>query len=105
MSGSKEAREQLRTKFYARVDRGVVTPQEAVRTLRQISGLTQPKFAARLKVSLVSLKAIERGKANPTQSTLERILVIGGLTTSVARISTIEAGVVPPDTVSSRTPG
>lgn len=92
MSNRKETREQLRTKFYERVDRGVVTPQEAVRTLRQISGLTQPKFAARLKVSLVSLKAIERGTGNPTQNTLERILMIGGLTSSVARKSTVEAG-------------
>ena len=87
----KDKREKLRSEFYERVDRGVVTPQEAVRTLRQITGLTQPKFAARLKVSLVSLRAIERGTGNPTKDTLERLLAIGGLCLSVARKSVLDA--------------
>jgi transcriptional regulator with XRE-family HTH domain len=90
LSTQKDKREELRTAFYDRVDKGIVTPQEAVRTLRRISGLTQPKFAARLKVSLVSLKAIERGTGNPTKETLERLLSIGGLTLSVVRKSSLE---------------
>jgi DNA-binding XRE family transcriptional regulator len=85
ISTRKDVREQTRAAFYERVDNGLVTPQEAVKTLRKISGLTQTAFALKIGISLVSLKSIERGTGNPTQATLERVLALGGLTLGVKR--------------------
>jgi DNA-binding XRE family transcriptional regulator len=87
ISTRKDVREQARAIFYERVDTGVITPQEAAKSLRKISGLTQAAFALKIGISLVSLKSIERGTGNPTQATLERILAVGGLTLGVIRKS------------------
>jgi DNA-binding XRE family transcriptional regulator len=82
-----EKRKAMRAELYEKIDRGEVTPQEAVKTLRQIAGLSQTEFAKKVKVSLVSLKAIESGAGNPTIKTLMRLLSIGGLTLIAGRKS------------------
>ncbi len=87
ISVNKERRSKLRTEFYERIDKGGVTPRDAIRTLRKISGLTQEQFAATVNVSPLTLKSIEQGKANPTQATLERMLAIGDLVLTVGRRS------------------
>jgi DNA-binding XRE family transcriptional regulator len=81
----KNKRAQIRREFYDKADMGGMTPQEAIKTLRKIAGLTQAQFAELLQVSAEALKEIERGKGNPTLKTLNRLLKFGGLQVTVGR--------------------
>lgn len=45
----------------------------AVRDLREALGLTQAEFAARFGLTRLQVIALEKGEANPTRETLERI--------------------------------
>ncbi|NBX17993.1 MAG: XRE family transcriptional regulator [Proteobacteria bacterium] len=85
ISVNKSNRAKFRTEFYERIDKGGITPRDAVKALRKISGLTQEQFASTVNISPLTLKSIERGAANPTQATLERILSIGDLVLTVGR--------------------
>jgi transcriptional regulator with XRE-family HTH domain len=46
---------------------------EQLKKKRKIAGLTQDEFAEQLGISLTLISDIERKKANPTLSTLDRI--------------------------------
>ena len=52
----------------------------AVRDMRMALGLSQDVFARMLKLTRRQLAEIERGKANPTAETLERIGKVFGFT-------------------------
>ena len=54
---------------------------EAVRRMRQISGLTQPEFARHRGISVQALRQIESGRGNPTVKTLDAIAGVFGLKT------------------------
>jgi DNA-binding XRE family transcriptional regulator len=84
---NKETREQIREQTYARADQGILSPQEAVKGIRKMSGLTQAEFAKRIGISVATLKSIEQGTANPRVSTLQKILALGRFRLTVGRIS------------------
>ncbi|KAF1702862.1 helix-turn-helix domain-containing protein [Pseudoxanthomonas kaohsiungensis] len=65
----RQKREQLDTA----IARGELSVPEAVKRMREISGLTQEQFAKHRGMSLLTLKKIESGKGNPTLDTLEKI--------------------------------
>ncbi|MCB9592535.1 MAG: helix-turn-helix transcriptional regulator [Sandaracinaceae bacterium] len=59
---------------------------ETVRRLRRITGLTQKDFAARIAgISTPALAQIERGEANPTLETLQKIGKAFGLDVGFVR--------------------
>ena len=66
---------------------GRIDIPEAVRRMREISGLTQAEFARHRGISLPALKRIEAGKANPTMETLNAIGRIFGLKVGFVRAS------------------
>ncbi len=69
-----EERRQLRRDFYEALDAGGVSIGDAVRRMREITGLTQQEFAERIAgISPRALAAVERGEGNPTLSTLQAI--------------------------------
>lgn len=68
-----------RDTFFRRVRSGEMSISEAVREMRKLSKLTQPEFAKHRGISVDSLRAIERGAANPTVETLNKVASIFGL--------------------------
>jgi putative transcriptional regulator len=67
-----EQRRELRVALYDELD--TLTLAEAVKRMREVTGMTQGDFAARIAgISKPALANIERGAANPTVATLERI--------------------------------
>ena len=68
-----------REEFYKAVDSGELTVGQAVATMRKISRLTQPEFAAHRGISVQALRQIENGTGNPTLATLNKISAIFGL--------------------------
>lgn len=52
---------------------------QAVKRMREISGLTQEQFAKHRGLSLLTLKRVESGSGNPTLETLNGIGSIFGL--------------------------
>lgn len=75
----------LRDQFNADLDAGRLDLGQAVKRMRQISGLTQAQFAKHRSLSLLTLKQIESGKGNPTVQTLNRIGKIFGLEVAFIR--------------------
>ncbi|GAB6039499.1 helix-turn-helix transcriptional regulator [Endothiovibrio diazotrophicus] len=73
-----EALRELRQAFHEECQRGVPIGR-AVKTMRTIAGLDQPAFARLLKIAPRALMEIERGHANPTLHTLEKIGAAFGL--------------------------
>src|SRR3546814_745065 len=63
----------LRDQFNADLDAGCLDLGQAVKRMREISGLTQEQFAHHRGLSPLTLKRIETGKGNPTVETLNRI--------------------------------
>lgn len=56
------------------IERGEVSLGEAVRRMRKISGMNQKEFAQKIVgISPRVLAEIERGRANPTVETLNKI--------------------------------
>ena len=88
----KDAARQLRAELYAAIDRGEVSLQDAVKSMRKISRLSQPEFAARLGVSVKVIKEIERGIGNPTVGSLNRIGQFFGLEITFARSEKLRSG-------------
>lgn len=80
-------RQEYRREFYAAVDSGTLTPQEAVRRFRIMTGKTQPEFAEFIGISLRVLRAFEQGRGNPTLATVEKMLTGSGLELKVGRKS------------------
>ena len=69
-----EQRRAAKVALYDELDAGVLSISEAVKRMRQISGLTQKAFAERVAgLSTATLAQIERGEANPTVATLDDI--------------------------------
>lgn len=83
----------LRDQFTADIEAGRLELGQAVRRMREISGLTQEHFAQHRGLSLLTLKRIETGKGNPTVDTLNRIGQIFGL-----KVGFIRARPSDPDT-------
>jgi transcriptional regulator with XRE-family HTH domain len=81
----KEKRNQLRRELYARVDKGLVGPAEAVRTLRRIAGLSRKEYALRIGISENTVKSFEQGRGNPTVETILKMLQGSGLELRVGR--------------------
>jgi DNA-binding XRE family transcriptional regulator len=75
----KEQQMALRIAFYADIAAGCLSANEAVKTMRALSGLTQAEFAAHRGVALRVIKEIESGKGNPTLESLQKIGAIFGL--------------------------
>lgn len=63
----------LREALDADLVNGRLSVGEAVRRMRELSGLTQVEFAAHRGIALPTLKRIELDQANPTVGTLDRI--------------------------------
>ena len=69
----------LRLAFYERIDRGDMTISEAVKAMREMTGLTQAEFAAHRGVSRRVVQDTERGTGNPTVDSLDSIAKLFGL--------------------------
>ena len=82
----KDALRAQRIAFYADIEAGRLSLQEAVKTMRAISGMTQPEFAANRGVSVRVIKEIEAGKGNPTVRSLNQIAKIFALEVAFRRI-------------------
>lgn len=71
---SAEELEARRKELRRRLREGSITLGESVREMRRLTGLTQTEYAERVaRVFPRVLMDIERGTANPTLETLERI--------------------------------
>lgn len=62
-----------RAAFFAAVRAGDMTLAATVKAMRRLTGLTQPEYARLVGVAPRALIDIERGVANPTLETLEKI--------------------------------
>ncbi|CAG4902007.1 hypothetical protein R69919_02903 [Paraburkholderia gardini] len=82
---SRDEQNALRRAFYERIGRGDMSIPEAMKAMRQMTGLTQAEFAAHRGVSRRVIQDIERGTGNPTVDSLN----------SVARLFGLQVGFVP----------
>ena len=82
---SRDELRKQRDELYAAIEHGELTLQDAVKRMRAIARMTQPEFAAHRGVSVKAIKEIERGVANPTVATLNRIGEIFGLEVAFVR--------------------
>jgi len=81
-----EERRAARRALYEALDAGGLPLSEAVRRMREITGLTQAEFAERIAgISPRALAAVERGEGNPTVATLEAIGAPFGLSVAFVR--------------------
>ncbi len=69
----------LRDQFAEDIAAGRLDIGQAVKRMRQISGLTQEQFARHRGLSLLTLKRVENNRGNPTVGTLNQIGDIFGL--------------------------
>lgn len=69
----------LRDQLAVDIAAGRLDIAQAIRRMREISGLTQEQFAKHRGLSLLTLKRVESGSGNPTVETLNRIGNIFGL--------------------------
>jgi transcriptional regulator with XRE-family HTH domain len=74
-----EAVRALRDRLAADIAAGRLDLAQAVKRMREISGLTQEQFAKHRGLSLLTLKRVESGSGNPTVETLNSIGSIFGL--------------------------
>ena len=78
---SPEERRVARVALYEALEAGELDIADTVRRMREVAGMTQAEFAARVAgVSRLTLSQIERGEGNPTLETLSRIGAAFGLT-------------------------
>lgn len=75
----KELTREVRLKFYDDIRHGRLSLQDAVRTMRAISGMTQPEFARHRGVAVKIIRDLEAGTGNPTIRSLNNIAAIFGL--------------------------
>jgi DNA-binding XRE family transcriptional regulator len=83
---AKDALLAQRIAFYDDIAAGKLSLQAAVKTMRAISGMTQPEFAANRGVSVRVIKEIESGKGNPTVRSLNQIAQIFALEVTFRRV-------------------
>lgn len=76
---SRDEQNALRRAFYERIARGELTIPEAVKAMREMTGLTQAQFAAHRGVSRRVIQDIERGTGNPTVDSLNSVGKLFGL--------------------------
>ena len=69
----------LRRAFYEKIERGELTIPEAIKAMREMTGLTQSEFAAHRGVSRRVIQDIERGTGNPTVDSLNSVAKLFGL--------------------------
>jgi DNA-binding XRE family transcriptional regulator len=79
------ASRELRDALQADIAAGRLTLGQAVRRMREISGLTQAAFARHRGLSLPTLNSIENDTGNPTVATLDKIGEIFGLRVGYVR--------------------
>lgn len=68
-----------RAEFFAAVRSGGMSLAATVKAMRRLTGLTQPEYARLVGVAPRVLIDVERGVANPTLETLEKIGLPFGL--------------------------
>jgi DNA-binding XRE family transcriptional regulator len=76
---TREEQDALRRAFYERIGRGELTLPEAMKAMREMTGLTQAEFAAHRGVSRRVIQDIERGTGNPTVDSLNSVAKLFGL--------------------------
>jgi DNA-binding XRE family transcriptional regulator len=82
----------LRRAFYERIGRGDMTLPEAMKAMREMTGLTQAEFAAHRGVSRRVIQDIERGTGNPTVESLNSIAKLFGLRVGLVPVRKKELG-------------
>lgn len=70
---SREEQNARREAFYERIEQGDMSIAEAMKAMRNMTGLTQAQFAAHRGVSRRVIQDIERGTGNPTVESLNSI--------------------------------
>lgn len=75
----REAATARREELYRLVATGEISIGDAVSKMRRISRLTQEEFATHRGISVDALRKIERGQANPTAETLNKVASIFNL--------------------------
>jgi DNA-binding XRE family transcriptional regulator len=81
----------LRRAFYEGLERGDLTIADAMKAMREMTGLTQVEFAAHRGVSRRVIQDIERGTGNPTVESLNSIAKLFGLQVGFVPIRPNEA--------------
>ncbi|MFM0741492.1 helix-turn-helix domain-containing protein [Paraburkholderia xenovorans] len=76
---TREEQNALRRAFYERIGQGDMTIPEALKAMREMTGLTQAEFAAHRGVSRRVIQDIERGTGNPTVESLNSVAKLFGL--------------------------
>jgi transcriptional regulator with XRE-family HTH domain len=85
----------LRRAFYDNLEQGEMTIPEALKAMREMTGLTQAEFAAHRGVSRRVIQDVERGTGNPTVESLNSIAKLFGLRVGFVPIRRKQA-VLPP---------
>ena len=65
---------------------------EAIRDIRKSLGLTQAEFASKFGLTRLQVIALEKGKANPTLETLQKIGRVFGFTVGFVMKNTSDTG-------------
>ena len=86
----------LRRAFYEKIGRGELTLPEAMKAMREMTGLTQAEFAVHRGVSRRVIQDIERGIGNPTVESLNNIAKLFGLRVGLVPVRKKEPVVRPP---------
>ncbi|SEL14838.1 transcriptional regulator [Pseudoxanthomonas sp. GM95] len=81
-----ESFRQLRDALSEDIEAGRLDIPEAVRRMRNVTGMTQVEFAKKLGIAELTLKQIERGKGNPTLATLQSLGKIFGLSVGFVKM-------------------
>jgi DNA-binding XRE family transcriptional regulator len=76
---SRDEQNALRRVFYEHIEKGDFTIADAMKAMREMTGLTQAEFAAHRGVSRRVIQDIERGTGNPTVNSLNSIAALFGL--------------------------
>mgnify|MGYP003641782707 CR=1 FL=1 len=77
----------LRQAFYEAIENDELSLGQALKRMRKIAGKTQPEFAKFVDVAPRIITDIERGVANPTIETLNKIGRAFGLVAGFQRVS------------------
>ena len=75
---SREEKRTRRTELARKAFRGELRLPGAIREIRQSLGLTQAKFAYHFRLTRQQVIDLEKGRANPTVETLDKIGVVFG---------------------------
>lgn len=81
MKPSSAERLQMRAEVHRKASEGELRLPEAFREIRKSLGLTQAEFAEKFHLTRSQVIALEKGTANPTLETLQRLVAPFGFTT------------------------